>query len=102
MSEASQASVPPERAPRRPDEYGLPFDNWLIGREPGNAEDWALETRLRLEHWQRESTADAQAIMAHSDVRWATGQRPETEHEWDLEYRFRQLNQRSDERESQG
>jgi hypothetical protein len=66
---------------------------WRIGHQPSDAEDWALETRMRLgEAASAVSAAEAEAARAVSaSTEWATGRRPESEREWQLEYSFREL-----------
>jgi hypothetical protein len=64
---------------------------WRIGHRPNDAEDWALETRMRLgEAASAVSAAEAERA-ASASTEWATGRRPETEREWQLEYSFREL-----------
>jgi hypothetical protein len=75
-----------------PGYYGLE-GAWRMGHMPRNAEDWAIETRMRLgEAASAVSAAEAEAERAASaSTEWATGRRPETEREWQLEYSFREL-----------
>lgn len=68
---------PPPPAPHDPETIGL-AGPWRIGHAPQGAEDWALETRLRVTEVER-------------PAEWATGRRPESEREWQLEYSFREL-----------
>jgi hypothetical protein len=67
--------------PKKPSDYGIPAYSWLIGNEPMDTQQWALEMRLQLNRAGAEDT-------------WATGQRPENDREWQLEYSFRQLENR--------
>lgn len=68
-------------APADPSQFGLE-GVWRIGHQPIAADDWAAEMRMRL--------AEAASAVSASQ-RWATGRRPETEREWQLEYSFREL-----------
>jgi hypothetical protein len=56
---------------------------WRIGHLPASPDDWARETRLRTEMLSRD---------------WATGRRPDTDREWELEYSFQQLRDLQDAR----